>query len=402
MQLVLRMERADPPSWHRALAAAATGAAAHLRSTRGASRAASGTRRSADYCRGHIRKVTRRARGRALGGRAGAPGHHRRRRRHAGARPAARPGQRAGPADQPAAGGRHRCAHRTIRRSPGPTRSRRCRSGSPPTPAMTLGKAMAQAGHAGMIAVALLADDDPPSLARVDATAGCPAVARRATGRQWAELTARSADAGRAWRRRAIARPSGTPGSPRSSRAPSPSSPGAGPGGRAGSPGSGVSPAPARAPRTDAARRCRPGPGGCRCRSAHPARRSGPSRSSRQPGNGRQLSVTLNSSSSGPERVPAQHRQDPGVGQQRDLGGHRRLQVRQRRPDLRSGAGARANTRPCTVVQVVPPLGPRPVHPRPVRPPVVALVSRFVGPVRVVDHARSRRPSRSPGCRPSP
>jgi len=28
MQLVLRMERADPPSWHRALAAAATGAAA--------------------------------------------------------------------------------------------------------------------------------------------------------------------------------------------------------------------------------------------------------------------------------------------------------------------------------------------------------------------------------------
>ena len=62
MQIVLRMERADPPSWHRALAGAATAAAAiclDVRSQPG------GEWYDAirDYCRGHIRKVTRRARG---------------------------------------------------------------------------------------------------------------------------------------------------------------------------------------------------------------------------------------------------------------------------------------------------------------------------------------------------
>ena len=62
MQLVLRMERADPPSWHRALAAAATGAAALCADPRSEP---GGEWYDAirDYCRGHIRKVTRRARG---------------------------------------------------------------------------------------------------------------------------------------------------------------------------------------------------------------------------------------------------------------------------------------------------------------------------------------------------
>jgi len=62
MQLVLRMERADPPSWHRALAAAATGAAAICVDPR---TEPDGPWHDAirDYCRGHIRKVTRRARG---------------------------------------------------------------------------------------------------------------------------------------------------------------------------------------------------------------------------------------------------------------------------------------------------------------------------------------------------
>ena len=53
MQLVLRMERADPPSWHRALAAEASGAAAICIDERsepgGPWHDAIG-----DYCRGHI------------------------------------------------------------------------------------------------------------------------------------------------------------------------------------------------------------------------------------------------------------------------------------------------------------------------------------------------------------
>jgi peptidyl-tRNA hydrolase len=64
-----------------------------------------------------------------------------------------------------------------------------------PTPVMTLGKAMAQAGHAGMIAVALLAEADPGVLSAW-AAAGLPAVARRATAEEWSALTARSADPG--------------------------------------------------------------------------------------------------------------------------------------------------------------------------------------------------------------
>ncbi len=60
---------------------------------------------------------------------------------------------------------------------------------------MTLGKAMAQAGHAGMIAVALLAEANPAAL-RGWVTAGLPAVARRASTAEWTRLTARSADPG--------------------------------------------------------------------------------------------------------------------------------------------------------------------------------------------------------------
>ena len=64
---------------------------------------------------------------------------------------------------------------------------------------MTLGKAMAQAGHAGMIAVALLAGDDQAALTRWR-SAGCVADARQASAVEWAGLTAEVADEDRAWR----------------------------------------------------------------------------------------------------------------------------------------------------------------------------------------------------------
>lgn len=62
MQLVLRMERSDPPSWHRAVALAAGGAAAICLDER-SEPGGEWHDAVADYVRGHIRKVTRRARG---------------------------------------------------------------------------------------------------------------------------------------------------------------------------------------------------------------------------------------------------------------------------------------------------------------------------------------------------
>jgi peptidyl-tRNA hydrolase len=191
MQLVLRMERADPPSWHRALAAAAIGAAALCADSR-SEPGGEWFDAMADYCRGHIRKVTRRARGahwvaaQDLPGitierdgtqvRALLPGlvselDPRISRLQVG-------GTDVAPDEPPVAGADDATALRVW---------------LAPTPAMTLGKAMAQAGHAGMIAVALLAEANPGVLADWR-TAGLPAAARRATADQWSELTARSAD----------------------------------------------------------------------------------------------------------------------------------------------------------------------------------------------------------------
>jgi peptidyl-tRNA hydrolase len=68
----------------------------------------------------------------------------------------------------------------------------------PPEPVMTLGKTMAQSGHAGMIAAALLAGDDRTGLAAWTA-AGCPARAIRVDAQQWASLLAAVADPVAAW-----------------------------------------------------------------------------------------------------------------------------------------------------------------------------------------------------------
>ena len=199
MQLVLRMERADPPSWHRALAAAATGAAALCVDERtqpggpwhGAIR---------DYCLGHIRKVTRRARGahwvaaQELPGitvdidgtavRALVPGlvtelDPRISRLQVG-------GTDVEP-DSPPAG--------QAAADTGSNLDLWVATGA----SMTLGKAMAQAGHAGMIAVALLSGDDQPALLGWS-TAGCPAVAHRASDAQWAGLSGSLAEQDWAWR----------------------------------------------------------------------------------------------------------------------------------------------------------------------------------------------------------
>jgi peptidyl-tRNA hydrolase len=69
---------------------------------------------------------------------------------------------------------------------------------TPTEPVMTLGKAMAQAGHAGMIAAALLADADQPALRRW-AEDGCPAVVRRSAPEHWAGLLNAVADERRGW-----------------------------------------------------------------------------------------------------------------------------------------------------------------------------------------------------------
>ena len=93
----------------------------------------------------------------------------------------------------------------------------------PPEPVMTLGKTMAQAGHAGMIAAALLAGGDLAGLAGW-AAAGCPAQVQRVDAGVWASLLAATADPGRGLGRAGCSW-SATPASPRSPPAPSPSSP---------------------------------------------------------------------------------------------------------------------------------------------------------------------------------
>jgi peptidyl-tRNA hydrolase len=192
MQLVLRMERATPPSWHRALAAAATGAAA-LCADPASDPGGEWYDAMADYCRGHIRKVTRRARGahwvaaQDLPGitieidgtqvRALLPGlvselDPRISRLQVGGTDVA--------PDEPVAVSADASVLQVW---------------LAPALAMTLGKAMAQTGHAGMIAVALLAEANPAVLAEWR-TAGLPAVARRATASEWSGLAALSADPG--------------------------------------------------------------------------------------------------------------------------------------------------------------------------------------------------------------
>ncbi|TKV61299.1 hypothetical protein FDO65_06755 [Nakamurella flava] len=195
MPLILRMERSAPPSWHAALAAAASAAASICLDPRAAP---DGPWHDAvaDYCAGHIRKVTRRARGAHwaavqdlpgvtidLGGtevRALLPGRvaeldSRVSRLQVGGTDApvdpAPDWAQLGAADPAAA----------------------LQLWLPSEPAMTLGKSMAQAGHAGMIAAALLSGPDTASgdAAVLDswAAAGYPTVTQGRTA-DWSALSA--------------------------------------------------------------------------------------------------------------------------------------------------------------------------------------------------------------------
>ena len=68
----------------------------------------------------------------------------------------------------------------------------------PEEPVMTLGKTMAQTGHAGMIAAALLAGADADGLQAWYA-AGCPVDARRADQPTWQHLTSMIAEPAAGW-----------------------------------------------------------------------------------------------------------------------------------------------------------------------------------------------------------
>lgn len=193
LQLLLRMERDRPPSWHRALALAASGSAAICldpRSEPGGEWYAA----VRDYCAGHIRKITRRGRGAqwaateelpgltlidgATEVRALVPGRVEELDKRVSKLQVG--GTDVEPDDAP------------IEIDP-----RALQIFLPPKPAMTLGKAMAQTGHAGMIAAALLAGDQPRLLAWVDR--GLPVQVRRASSAAWSELTRVTADGGPAW-----------------------------------------------------------------------------------------------------------------------------------------------------------------------------------------------------------
>lgn len=195
LQLILRLERTATPSWHRALELAATACAAVCLDPR-SEPGGDWFEPVAGYCAGQIRKVTRRARkvqwaataalpGLTLVGgdtelRAILPG------------PVTELDPRVGrlqvggtdlPIDEPLPAGDGPLLELFVTTEP----------------AMTAGKQMAQTGHAGMIAAALLAGDDPPALHRW-AAAGCPTRVRRSSPADFRRLSAAMADPERAWR----------------------------------------------------------------------------------------------------------------------------------------------------------------------------------------------------------
>ena len=198
LQLVLRMERDRPPSWHAALAMAASASAGICLDPRSEP---GGDWYDAvrDYCAGHIRKVTRRARGAQWEATADLPGL------------TLASGETEVRALVP---GRVEVLDKRVSKlqvggtdvepdaPPDSMPSGALQIWLPPAPLMTLGKAMAQTGHAGMIAAALLLEQ-PDRLQRwIDD--GLPAAVRRADADRWAVLQAAVADSGTAWRDRGL------------------------------------------------------------------------------------------------------------------------------------------------------------------------------------------------------
>ena len=193
LQLILRMERDRPPSWHTALAMAASASAGICLDPR-AQVGGPWHDSVRDYCAGHIRKVTRRGRGAQweatadLPGitlvdgdtqvRALVPGRVEELDKRVGKL------QVGGTDVEPDAA--------VLSQDLGALQI-----WLPAAPSMTLGKAMAQTGHAGMIAAALLISDQDRLQAWM--AAGLPSRVRRATESEWTDLCRALVDDSLAW-----------------------------------------------------------------------------------------------------------------------------------------------------------------------------------------------------------
>ncbi len=184
LQLILRMERDRPPSWHRALALAASASAAICLDER-AEPGGEWYQQVHEYCLGHIRKVTRRARGAQWEATGDLPGVT-----LADGDTQVRALLPARVADLDKRVAKLQVGGTDVEAdaATGPMPARALRIWLPPAPAMTLGKAMAQTGHAGMVAAALLSGSDQPALHRW-ISAGLRSAVRRSSDGHWSTLT---------------------------------------------------------------------------------------------------------------------------------------------------------------------------------------------------------------------
>ena len=210
IQILLRLERGDPPSRSAALALAASGCAA-LCLDPCAEPGGEWFDAVSAYCHGHIRKVTRRGRGAPWLATADLPGIS-----LTSGDTEIRvlvPGLvteldkrvaklQVGGTDIPTDAD----SEPVIARAPAPDESEPPNSGAPLLTVhvpdsldLTAGKLMAQTGHAGMLAATLLAASDQSALAAWR-DAGCPARAVPADTPAWAELSRQTARPRSAWR----------------------------------------------------------------------------------------------------------------------------------------------------------------------------------------------------------
>ena len=221
IQLLLRLERDRTPSWHAALAAAASGCAALCLDPR-AEPGGEWFDAVRDYCLGHIRKVTRRGRGAQWHAAAELPGlglaHGDTEvrvlvpglvadldRRVAKLQVA---GTDLPVDDTPVLVSADAFGSGQDNRPDGDMADGDGRAASavelsvlvPEEPALTAGKLMAQTGHAGMLAATLLAAHDAATL-DTWRRAGCPARVHRVDPARWADLLTRVADPADGWRR---------------------------------------------------------------------------------------------------------------------------------------------------------------------------------------------------------
>ena len=245
IQIILRLERGAPPSWHAALALAASGCAALCLDPRSEPGGEWHEAVNA-YCRGHIRKVTRRGRGAQWEATADLPGitltHGRAddvtevrvlvpglvtevdrsvTKLQVGgtdipedeypvivAAPSPTSAPDADGPELPVAAAAPRAA--VDLEADAAVDGAQTPEGASalltvkvpeegPAAAMTAGKLMAQAGHAGMIAAALLAASDQQALAAWR-DAGCPCRVTRVPEPAWAALLEEVRDPARGWR----------------------------------------------------------------------------------------------------------------------------------------------------------------------------------------------------------